>query len=68
MKKNLFIPLGALMLTSPFTFAQTEQLVPLKERVNVQADSAKIKQIIDGQWVAVGTNKPHAIQLDYSRL
>lgn len=41
-------------------------LVPLKERVNVQADSAKINQIIDGCWVAVGTNKPHSVQHDYS--
>lgn len=46
--------------------AQSNQLIPLKERVNVQADSARINQIIDGRWVAVGTNKPHTIQLDFS--
>ena len=40
--------------------------MPLTERVNVQADSARINQIIDGCWVAVGTNKPHAIQRDFS--
>ena len=33
----------------------------------MQADSARTNQIIDGRWVAVGTNKPHTIQLDYSR-
>ena len=43
------------------------ELTPIKERVNVQADSARIRQIVDGCWVAVGTNKSHAIQLDYSR-
>lgn len=42
------------------------ELIPIKERVNVQADSARAHQIIDDRWVAVGTNKPHAIQLDYS--
>lgn len=46
--------------------AQKAQLIPLKERVNVQSDSARINQIIDGCWVAVGTNKPHAIQRDYT--
>ena len=47
--------------------AQSDNLTPLKERVNVQADSARANQIIDDRWVAVGTNKPHTIQLDYSR-
>ena len=42
--------------------------MPLTERVNVQADSARINQIIDGCWVAVGTNKPHAIQRDFTNL
>lgn len=46
--------------------AQTPKLVPLTERVNVQVDSAKVKQIIDGCWVAVGTKKPHAIQRDFT--
>ena len=46
----------------------TQTLVPLTERVNVQADSARINQIIDGCWVAVGTNKPHAIQRDFTNL
>lgn len=42
------------------------QLVPIKERVNIQADSAKSSQIIDNCWVAVGTPQSHAIQYDYS--
>lgn len=46
--------------------AQTGQTVPLTERVNVQADSAHACQIINGCWVAVGTNKPHSIQQDYT--
>lgn len=39
---------------------------PLTERVNVQGDTARTCQIIDNEWVAVGTNKPHAIQRDYT--
>ena len=49
---------GCTMLTAQTKNTQT--LMPLTERVNVQADSARINQIIDGCWVAVGTNKPHA--------
>lgn len=56
----------SLVTVSPVR-AQSDNLTPLKERVNVQADSARTNQIIDGRWVAVGTNKPHTIQLDYSR-
>lgn len=44
------------------------KLVPLTERVNVQADSARTSQIIDGSWVAVGTKKKHAIQRDFTHL
>ena len=46
----------------PTTFA------PLTQRVNIQQDSARMEQVIDKCWVAVGTNKPHAIGHDYSRL
>ena len=46
--------------------AQNAKLIPLTERVNVQADSARINQVIDGCWVAVGTDKPHSIQRDYT--
>lgn len=48
--------------------AQEKKLVPIRGRVNVQADSALQKKVIDGCWVAVGTNKPHAIQYDYTCL
>ena len=57
---------GCTMLTAQTKNTQT--LMPLTERVNVQADSARINQIIDGCWVAVGTNKPHAIQRDFTNL
>ena len=68
MRTAVLIPLCLLSLVtvSPVR-AQSDNLTPLKERVNVQADSARTNQIIDGRWVAVGTNKPHTIQLDYSR-
>jgi heparin lyase len=46
----------------------TQTLVPLTERVNVQADSARVNQIIDGCWVAVGSKKSHAIQRDFTRM
>lgn len=55
-----------LILSSTLLTAQTGKLIPLTERVNVQGDSARINQIIDGCWVAVGTNKTHAIQRDYT--
>ena len=70
MKKNILViymmAAGCVMLTAQTKNTQT--LVPLTERVNVQADSARANQIIDGCWVAVGTNKPHAIQRDYTHL
>ena len=68
MRTAVLIPLclWSLVTVSPVR-AQSDNLTPLKERVNVQADSARTNQIINGCWVAVGTNKPHTIQLDYSR-
>lgn len=48
--------------------AQMPQRIPLTERVNIQMDSARTTQIIDGQWVAVGTNKTHTIQKDFGIL
>ena len=65
MKTRVLIPLCLLPLiaVSPVR-AQSENLIPLKERVNVQADSARINQVIDNRWVAVGTNKPHPIRWD----
>lgn len=48
-------------------YAQSGSLTPWTERVNVQTDSARMKQIIDNRWVAVGTNKPHTLQMDPTR-
>lgn len=66
MKKTLFIAAGLLSLVT--LFQAHAQLVPLKARVNVQTDSARVRQIIDNRWVAVGTKAPHAIQSDHSCL
>lgn len=72
MKKNIFVICIAMAAGCAATLtAQTKgagALVPLTERVNVQADSARINQIIDGRWVAVGTKKRHAIRRDFTRL
>lgn len=71
MKKNIWVIIYVLAAGCMTLAAQTENtqtLVPLTERVNVQADSARTDQIIDGCWVAVGTKKPHAIQRDYTCL
>lgn len=69
MKTTVLLALCLLPLvaTNP-VHAQSGKPVPLTERVNVQADSARLDQVIDNCWVAVGTNKSHTIQLDYSRL
>lgn len=55
-----------LAVSTAMLTAQNAKLIPLTERVNVQADSARINQVIDGCWVAVGTDKPHSIQRDYT--
>ncbi len=57
---------GAVLLAASAA-AQEQHLEPILPRVNVQADSARLDQVIDGQWVAVGTKKSHAIQRDYTR-
>ena len=49
-----------LAVSTAMLTAQNAKLIPLTERVNVQADSARINQVIDGCWVAVGTDKPHS--------
>lgn len=48
--------------------AQNTGLEPITTRVNVQADTAKKSDIIDGEWVAVGINRPYAIQKDATLL
>ena len=52
MRTAVLIPLCLLSLVtvSPVR-AQSDNLTPQKERVNVQADSARTNQIIDGRWV-----------------
>ena len=55
-----------LAVSTAMLTAQNAKLITLTERVNVQADSARINQVIDGCWVAVGTDKPHSIQRDYT--
>lgn len=72
MKKNIFaicmVTAAGGMATLTAQTKGAETLVPLTERVNVQADSARIDQIIDGRWVAVGAKKKHAIQRDFTCL
>ena len=61
MKKQIIVTSFMVSLLMVSAFAQDKPFVPIRGRVNVQADSARVKQIIDGCWVAVGTNKPHSI-------
>ena len=72
MKKNIFaicmVTAAGCMATLTAQTKGAETLVSLTERVNVQADSARIDQIIDGRWVAVGAKKKHAIQRDFTCL
>lgn len=71
MKKNILVLCMVTVAGYTTLTAQTENsktLVPLTKRVNVQADSARLYQIIDGCWVAVGTKKEHAIQRDFTCL
>ena len=46
--------------------ASAQELVPIRARVNVQADTARLEQVVDGRWVGVGTRAEHAICYDYS--
>ena len=57
---------GLLLAASPAA-AQTPELESIPERVNVQADSARMEQVIDGQWVAVGIRKEGTLCRDFSR-
>ena len=45
-----------------------KEFAALPERVNIQADSARMSQVIDGEWVAVGIRKPEALGHDYTRM
>lgn len=68
MNKRTLLLLTVIILIKPGIYSQTQNLTPLTERVNVQTDTARMCQIIDDEWVAVGTNKTHAIQKDYTLL
>ena len=59
--------LGALLVGAAAA-AQQPELQPIAERVNIQADSARREQVIDGEWVAVGIRKPEALCRDYTRM
>lgn len=60
--KKCFV-IFVIQILSICVFSQNR--VPIKSRVNVQSDSAKINQIVDGEWVCVGLKKDYAIQYDY---
>ena len=57
----------ALLLPLAAAAQLSGELQPLPARVNVQADSARMEQVIDGEWVAVGIRKAEAIQRDPTR-
>ena len=65
-KMKRLYAIGLLLATVPAA-GQEKGDEPLPERVNVQADSARREQVIDGEWVAVGIRKPEALGHDYSR-
>lgn len=64
-KKGLQLNRGRRAL-GPLPFGKT--FVPLSQRVNVQQDSARMDQVIDGNWVAVGIKKEYAIGWDHTHL
>lgn len=64
MKKGCFALLAATLAFTAGRAAGPEGLVPFTERVNVQADSARLGQIADGEWVGVGIRKAEAIRRD----
>lgn len=47
--------------------AQNKTLIPITTRVDIQGSVAPQTSVIDGEWVAVGSKKEHAIQYDYTR-
>ena len=59
--------LGAL-LVGVAAAAQQPELQSIAERVNIQGDSARREQVIDGEWVAVVIRKPEALCRDYTRM
>ena len=66
--KNKNIVLISLCLFSGLTIAaQNKTLIPITTRVDIQGSVAPQTSVIDGEWVAVGSKKEHAIQYDYTR-
>ena len=66
-KMNRLYAIVLLLAAMPAT-AQEKGYEPLPERVNIQADSARMSQVIDGEWVAVGIRKPEALGRDHTRM
>ncbi len=66
MHKHKIVTLITFVFFLQCIYAQNNGLKPITERVSIQNDTARINQIIEGEWVAVGTNKPHAISYEYS--
>lgn len=65
MKRN-FLPIATCLLSVNFAMAQSPQLKQLPTRVNIEQDSARKSDIIDGVWAGVGIKKKSAIQHDYA--
>lgn len=68
MKTMLTILLLELVAPAAAQEGVSDRLEPLLPRVNVQADSARTEQVIDGEWVAVGIGRKSAICRDHTRL
>lgn len=66
MSKYGIVPALLLLLDCCNLAAQNRQTEPVINRVNIQADTARQKDIVDGEWVAVGIDRPYAIQKDFS--
>lgn len=60
--------LGCAFISAFAMQAQKQDFVSLPARVNVQGEFAPDSAIIDGEWVAVGTGKKHAIGYDYTKM
>ncbi|AHF16209.1 heparin lyase I family protein [Niabella soli] len=56
------------VLFSVSAAAQQQNLEPVPGRVNIQADTARKADVVDGAWVAVGIDRPYSIQKDAALL
>ena len=67
----IMYPVLLLLACTPNAAQEKEapkEFAALPERVNIQADSARMSQVIDGEWLAVGIRKPEALGHDYTRM